>query len=271
MPPPSQNPGAVMGTIGLVVVLGLAYGLGVSMFVAVTEFFGRVFQGVAGGGGGAVTASEAPVIPESTLPEHAFYGYHGTSNKAARRIVGWGLLPADLHPSTTGMMGAGVYCTTDIEKAQRFGPYILTIKFFPQKYRTRGITIGCHPDTRGSWRPNGFAGVYVPAGTAAHRDEFCIDISCIAAVRRTIDRDHAKVARTAAVCRKVPVPRFTLSPAVAALSGGGGVVGTVTAVIGICALLCIAALVVGFVVRLMIYLIPVAIVVGVVAYLTSRE
>eukprot|EP01083_Nonionella_stella_P037614 102519_1 len=37
-----------------------------------------------------------------------------------------------------------------------------------------GVKIAKQKDPKGTWRNEGYAGVYVPAGTCAKRDEFCL-------------------------------------------------------------------------------------------------
>eukprot|EP01012_Entosiphon_sulcatum_P025352 TRINITY_DN30671_c0_g1_i1.p2 TRINITY_DN30671_c0_g1~~TRINITY_DN30671_c0_g1_i1.p2 ORF type:complete len:235 (+),score=37.01 TRINITY_DN30671_c0_g1_i1:38-706(+) len=133
------------------------------------------------------------------------YGYHGTPKKNAPKIVGWNILPADLKESAVGMMGGGVYVTTDLGKAQSFGPYILVVEFVPipiTALKTYGLKLSNQVDNRGSWRAQGFNGVYVPPGYITHRDEFCIRQECIRKIRKyghsraQNERNDQLVART---------------------------------------------------------------------------
>ena len=81
--------------------------------------------------------------------------YHGTTSQNARSIMRNGFWP-----SRTGMLGEGVYVSTDIDKARAYGQCILVLEV--QLGKTKKIDSQAHP-MRTSWHDHGYDSAWVPA------------------------------------------------------------------------------------------------------------
>lgn len=64
-----------------------------------------------------------------------------------------------MRESKKGMMGPGIYCTTDLAKANRFGNKFVIIQFAPSPQTRhirnrlcRGIVVNEYADGEGRWR-----------------------------------------------------------------------------------------------------------------------
>ena len=80
--------------------------------------------------------------------------YHGTTPANAKSIMKTGF-----NPSSSGMLGEGVYVSSDIEKAKRYGSAILTVEV--KLGRTKKIDSQSHP-MRTSWNTQGYDSAWVP-------------------------------------------------------------------------------------------------------------
>lgn len=125
------------------------------------------------------------IVPDETLePGRKFYAYHGTSTPKFVALFRGNSHRAKMRESPWGMMGRGVYCTTDFSKARDFGRYVLIIEFVPCQHghtQKAGVVVKWSKDRKGTWRGR-HNGVYVPAGSAAKRSEFCIRLQCVTGV-----------------------------------------------------------------------------------------
>jgi hypothetical protein len=99
-----------------------------------------------------------------------FSMFHGTSAASAAEI----LREASFRPSTKGTLGAGVYVTRDLAKAQRYGPVVLEME--ADVGRVCVINRKNHPLQR-NWMAHGYDSAWLPAGndvTAQGMEETCI-------------------------------------------------------------------------------------------------
>ena len=131
-------------------------------------------------------ALSSGAVPETLEPGRKFYAYHVTkeshflanSKRVSRKRN-------RMQESKRGMMGRGVYCTTDFFKVRAFGEYVLILEFVPcasEHGKPAGVVVKERKDPRSNWRRDNYNGVYVPAGTASRRSELCIRWSCITGV-----------------------------------------------------------------------------------------
>ena len=81
--------------------------------------------------------------------------YHGTTAANAQSIMRNGF-----NPSSTGMLGQGVYLSADIDKAKNYGSSILTVDV--KLGKTKKIDSQSHP-LRTSWNSHGYDSAWVPA------------------------------------------------------------------------------------------------------------
>ena len=101
--------------------------------------------------------------------------YHGTSLSSARQIKAGGV--HGLRPSTSGMLGAGVYCSRDINKAQAYakhseGGVIFELRVKPGK--VKAIRSNPHP-LQYTWHSQGYDTAWVPPGVnPSGREEDCV-------------------------------------------------------------------------------------------------
>ena len=94
--------------------------------------------------------------------------FHGTDAEAAKKILRYGF-----KESSSGMLGPGVYMSTDLSKAQAYGNVILSLKV--QCRKTKVIDCQGHY-LQQSWHGK-FNTAYVPAGrgvTPSGRTETCV-------------------------------------------------------------------------------------------------
>jgi len=95
--------------------------------------------------------------------------YHGTSKENAERIHREGF-----RPSAGGMLGAGVYMSTDIDKARGYGPVVLEAQV--QVGKVKRVDRQGHPAQK-SWADDGYDSAWVPPNCGmvrSGRTENCI-------------------------------------------------------------------------------------------------
>ena len=90
--------------------------------------------------------------------------YHGTSQAAAIQIKRGGV--HGLQPSTSGMLGAGVYCSRELQKARAYakgngGGVIFELRVRPGK--VKAIRSMGHP-LQQTWHQAGYDTAWVPPG-----------------------------------------------------------------------------------------------------------
>jgi len=92
--------------------------------------------------------------------------YHGTDKASANQIKLAGV--HGLRPSSSGMLGAGVYCSRELQKALRYAPYqkpgpgvVFELRVKPGKVKAiRNI-----PDPlQEKWHEKGYDTAWVPRG-----------------------------------------------------------------------------------------------------------
>ena len=92
--------------------------------------------------------------------------YHGTSRENAVKIKASG----GLQPSLTGMLGAGIYCSRELQKPMTYAtpprvPHgngvIFELRVRPGK--VKGIRSECHP-LQTTWHQAGYDTAWVPPG-----------------------------------------------------------------------------------------------------------
>ena len=106
--------------------------------------------------------------------------YHGTSAESAQSIRSNGF-----NPSSRGMLGEGVYVSSDIEKAKRYGTTILIVEV--KLGKTKKIDSQTHP-MRTSWHTHGYDSAWVPPN--------CGMVSCGLTETCVFDRDRIRVIST---------------------------------------------------------------------------
>ena len=119
-------------------------------------------------------ASQSDASPQTPRGWHRRQGktmtmYHGTSQSNAQSIVANGF-----RPSTGGMLGAGVYVSTDPAKAKRYGDTLITVEV--KTGRTKKITSQSDPMST-TWNSNGYNSAWVPENCGmvpSGRTETCV-------------------------------------------------------------------------------------------------
>ena len=110
--------------------------------------------------------------------------FHGTSESIAKEILNHGF-----RPSTSGLLGAGVYLSRDVAKASNYGPAIVEAKVDVGKVAL--INKKAHPWQK-CWRSHGYDSAWIPANcgvVASGLEEHCVfDPKRIAVVRITSSR-----------------------------------------------------------------------------------
>ena len=102
--------------------------------------------------------------PPITVNGKEWTMYHGTSQAAAIQIKRGGV--HGLQPSTNGMLGAGVYCSRELQKARRYatgngGGVIFELRVRPGK--VKAIRSMGHP-LQQTWHQAGYDTAWVPPG-----------------------------------------------------------------------------------------------------------
>mmetsp|Transcript_56412 Transcript_56412/g.132303 ORF Transcript_56412/g.132303 Transcript_56412/m.132303 type:complete len:269 (+) Transcript_56412:58-864(+) len=123
-------------------------------------------------------------VLESLEEERKFYAFCGMSKDAAARACSKHTVKGRLRrdgpqfEEVEGLIGKGVYCSTDPVHATGQGPELVVVRFFPGKGECgRGIKIMSAPDPYGLWREEGYAGCWLPKGITDLEDprgELCI-------------------------------------------------------------------------------------------------
>ena len=101
--------------------------------------------------------STKPVFTKTTASgfHHNFYiMYHATNATNIESILNNGF-----RKSTTGRLGAGVYCSLDINKAMGYGNVILKLLVYA------GKTLRCTASSPPNGWQNNYASCWVPPGT----------------------------------------------------------------------------------------------------------
>lgn len=113
--------------------------------------------------------------------DETFYAYHGTKHWTAHVSIN----RSELEESSKGLLGPGLYVTTELSKAQCFGTYIYVVEF-----SARQILVVTDRRDYQKWRPlfyrswrDYYNGIY-SARSATKRDEFCIKKQIITKVHR---------------------------------------------------------------------------------------
>jgi hypothetical protein len=123
--------------------------------------------------------------------------FHGTSREAWRDIEQNGF-----RPSTDGGLGAGVYVTRDVGKAENYRPsggVIIKLRV----NLGRGIVIDSQGhDLQKSWQHGGFDSAFAPAGAIGVREENCVaDANRITVLG--LEKGYKPSCRFGADCRKM--------------------------------------------------------------------
>lgn len=103
--------------------------------------------------------------------------FHGTSESSARAI----LRMRELLPSDTGLLGRGIYCSRNVEKAQHYGPVVLELVVHVGKVAV--ITKAHHPLQK-CWQAQGFDSAWIPAGCKVSKSN--LEEHCVADPKRVL-------------------------------------------------------------------------------------
>jgi len=113
--------------------------------------------------------------PIETHPGKEWTMYHGTSKSNAVRIKAGGT--HGLQPSTSGMLGAGVYCSRDFTKARNYshhseGGVVFNLRVKPGRVKA----IRSIPDPlQKTWHAQGYDTAWVPVGVNPNgHEEDCV-------------------------------------------------------------------------------------------------
>ena len=110
--------------------------------------------------------------------------YHGTSEANAQAIERSGF-----RPSADGMLGPGVYCTRDINKAKQYGDVVLILLA-----KVGRVHVISHATQRGKgWQTGPFDSAWVKPGVQQSGEEDCIkDPARIQVIARADPRHTAR-------------------------------------------------------------------------------
>ena len=125
------------------------------------------FLGFAASSAASVLGSAASIFMRrfAGLAGHTPRGWHGCTGKTMKMYHGTtpanakSIMKTGFNPSSSGMLGEGVYVSSDIEKAKRYGSAILTVEV--KLGRTKKIDSQSHP-MRTSWNTQGYDSAWVP-------------------------------------------------------------------------------------------------------------
>ena len=91
--------------------------------------------------------------------------YHGTSSSNARSILQGGFTP-----SSGGMLGPGVYCSRDINKARNYGDTVIRVRVDVGRVKV----IDCASDRDSSWQSGAYDTAWVKPGVQPSGEEDCV-------------------------------------------------------------------------------------------------
>ena len=91
--------------------------------------------------------------------------YHGTSSSNARSILQGGF-----RPSSGGMLGPGVYCSRDINKARNYGDTVIRVRVDVGRVKV----IDCASDRDSSWQSGAYDTAWVKPGVQPSGEEDCV-------------------------------------------------------------------------------------------------